>query len=1095
MHTKNSSSSRRSFVRLLGGRLSLFAAAVLPAVGLSSVAGAVEASHSERSSLRGSIQVEQMLLRAVYAGNFDQAWDMTGPFAAPEVVAVVNRLMDQVEFRPGFMYDPPMMCFSETDPPKPEVMAAVNRAMLQFLDPGYNLGARWSGTAGTPRALTWSFIPDGTSIPAEPGLTSSAAPSNLFAQMDSKFASAGGRATWIAQFQACFDRWAALTGTSYTRITVGGNDWDDGATFLTSAGAAGARGDCRIGGRTLDGANGVLAYNYFPSTGDMVIDTSENWQSSTNSYRFLRNTVMHEHGHGLGFQHVCSNNSGQLMEPFLSTSFDGPQHDDLRAANQHYGDAYESNNTSATATILGTLNAGGSFNPSTVPAPAVSNGSLTSISNDGDVDFYRITTTGSINLSVTVTPVGFSYDDNPQNGDGTCASGSTTNSLTIADLVITLYASNGTTVLTTANATGVGGTETITNFPLTTIGNYFIRVSENNTPTESQLYTISISATAGGCTSPGIVTQPSSTSACEGGNASFTVVASGTTPSYQWRRGTTNLVNGGSISGATSSTLTITGVVAGDAASDYNCVITNACGSVTSSNASLSVSTALGFTQNPSSTSACVGGNASFSVVATGSPTYQWRRGFTNLVDGGSISGATTPNLTITGVVTGDAGNYTCVISNACGNLTSNFATLGVSTGPAVTTQPSSLTRCTGASASFTIAFSGSPTPTLQWRKNGIDISGATNATYSIASVSSGDQGNYDCVVTNSCGSVTSNIASLTVNTAPSITSNPASIARCEGASASFSVAASGTPAPTFQWRKNSVNIGGATSATYTIPSVGAGDLGTYDCVVTNACGSSTSTGATLTINTAPGITTQPVGSARCVGDEYTLFVVASGSPAPTYQWRLNGSNIPGATGASLGLNNITLADDGNYDCVVTNTCGSVTSNQVALVVNSGPSITTQPTAQSVSAGASAVFSVAVSGSPSISYVWRKDTVNLTNGGSISGADSDTLTISPAGAGDAGSYDVVVTNDCGSVTSDAAGLTVNTGCITDVDDGSGTGTPDGGTTIDDLLYYLAIFENGDPSADVDDGSGTGTLDGGVTIDDLLYFLVRFELGC
>jgi hypothetical protein len=792
----------------------------------------------------------------------------------------------------------------------------------------------------------------------------------------------------------------------------------------------------------------------------MVMDTAEGWQSSTNTYRFLRNTVMHEHGHGLGFQHVCSNNSGQLMEPFLSTSFDGPQHDDLRAAGQHYGDAYESNNTSATATILGTLNAGGSFNPSTVPTPAVTNGTLTSITNNADVDFYRITTTGSVNLNVTVTPVGLTYDDNVQNGDGSCPSGSSTNSLSIADLVITVYASNGTTVLTTANSTAAGSAETITNFALSTIGNYFIRVSENNTPTESQLYTISISATAGGCTAPSITTQPSSTSACEGGNASLTVAASGTTPTFQWRRGTTNLVNGGTISGATSPTLTITGVVAGDAASNYNCVITNACGNVTTNNATLTVSAAPGFTQNPTSTSACVGGNASFSVVATGSPTYQWRRGFTNLVDGGSISGATSPNLTITGVVSGDAGNYTCVITNACGNLTSNFATLGVSTGPGVTTQPSSLTRCTGASASFTIAFSGSPTPTLQWRKNGIDISGATNATYSIASVSSGDQGNYDCVVTNSCGSVPSNVASLTVNTAPSVTTNPVSISRCEGASASFSVAASGTPTPTFQWRKNTVNIGGATSATYNIPAVAAGDVGNYDCVVTNLCGSSTTTAATLTINTAPSITTHPVGSSRCLGDEYTLFVVASGSPAPTYQWRLNGSNILGATGASLGLNNITLADDGNYDCVVTNTCGSVTSNQVELVVNSGPSITTQPTAQSVSAGASAVFSVAVSGSPTISYAWRKDTVNLSNGGNVSGADTDTLTISPAGVGDAGSYDVVVTNDCGSVTSDAVGLTVNTGCITDVDDGSGTGTPDGGTTIDDLLYYLDDLREG-----------------------------------
>ena len=68
-------------------------------------------------------------------------------------------------------------------------------------------------------------------------------------------------------------------------------------------------------------------------------------------------------------------------------------------------------------------------------------------------------------------------------------------------------------------------------------------------------------------------------------------------------------------------------------------------------------------------------------------------------------------------------------------------------------------------------------------------------------------------------------------------------------------------------------------------------------------------------------------------------------------------------------------------------------------------------------------------------------------------------------------------------------------CVADVDDGSSTGTPDGGVTIDDLLYYLVVFEVGDLQADVDDGSSTGVRDGGVTIDDLLYFLTRFESGC
>lgn len=68
-------------------------------------------------------------------------------------------------------------------------------------------------------------------------------------------------------------------------------------------------------------------------------------------------------------------------------------------------------------------------------------------------------------------------------------------------------------------------------------------------------------------------------------------------------------------------------------------------------------------------------------------------------------------------------------------------------------------------------------------------------------------------------------------------------------------------------------------------------------------------------------------------------------------------------------------------------------------------------------------------------------------------------------------------------------------CAADTDDGTGTGNPDGGVTIDDLLYYLGVFEAGNLRADIDDGSGTGTPDGGVTIDDLLYYLTRFANGC
>lgn len=68
-------------------------------------------------------------------------------------------------------------------------------------------------------------------------------------------------------------------------------------------------------------------------------------------------------------------------------------------------------------------------------------------------------------------------------------------------------------------------------------------------------------------------------------------------------------------------------------------------------------------------------------------------------------------------------------------------------------------------------------------------------------------------------------------------------------------------------------------------------------------------------------------------------------------------------------------------------------------------------------------------------------------------------------------------------------------CPADLDDGTGTGSPDGAVTIDDLLYFLAQYDRGAARADLDDGNGFGLPDGAVTIDDLLFMLGQFERGC
>lgn len=214
---------------------------------------------------------------------------------------------------------PVSMCLAEGTVLTPEIKAklrAVNEAIAAYLevDPNnpfqdrYFLGSRWSGTPGAPRVVTWSFVPDTVSITGAPGINEPASNSSLFATFDAKMA----RATWIALFQSCFDRWEALTGIDFQRVTAAGADWDDGAVWSASGGAT--RGDMRIGMHPIDGLGNVLAYCYFPSNGNMVLDKddavgSSNLFNATNNYRFLRNTVTHEMGHGIGLQHVCSSNT------------------------------------------------------------------------------------------------------------------------------------------------------------------------------------------------------------------------------------------------------------------------------------------------------------------------------------------------------------------------------------------------------------------------------------------------------------------------------------------------------------------------------------------------------------------------------------------------------------------------------------------------------------------------------------------------------------------------------------------------------------------------------------------------------------------
>ena len=288
----------------------------------------------------------------------------------------------------------------------------------------------------------------------------------------------------------------------------------------------------------------------------------------------------------------------------------------------------------------------------------------------------------------------------------------------------------------------------------------------------------------------------------------------------------------------------------------------------------------------------------------------------------GNISASGTP------IVTGSAlGGKPASISVVGGNVL-----LLLNVAPSISQQPQGNTINQGTSASFSVAASGTAPLSYQWRFNASNILGATTTSYTKSNAQGTDAGSYSVVVTNASGSATSTAAVLIVNTSPSITSQPQSQAVNLGSNATFSVTASGAAPLTYQWRYNASNIPGATDTSYTRSNVQNGDAGSYSVVASNFLGTATSSDALLTINVAPSITTQPQSQNGGSGDNIVFNVVAAGTAPLNYQWRKDGTAIPGANGSSYTRASITANDSGSYSVIVTNVAGSVTSADATLM-------------------------------------------------------------------------------------------------------------------------------------------------------------------
>jgi hypothetical protein len=529
-------------------------------------------------------------------------------------------------------------------------------------------------------------------------------------------------------------------------------------------------------------------------------------------------------------------------------------------------------------------------------------------------------------------------------------------------------------------------------------------------PATSTLYSVTGTG-ANGCTNTATaavsvnalptatITASSATTFCQGGSVVLTA-NTGTGLSYQWK------LNGTNITGATSSSYTA------NASGSYTVVVTNSstCSS-TSTATVVTVNTLPTATITASSaTTFCQGGSVVLTANTGTGLTYQWK------LNGTNITGATSSSYTANA-----SGSYTVVVTNAstCSS-TSTATVVTVNALPTATiTASSATTFCQGGSVVLN-ANTGTGL-TYQWKLNGTNITGATSSSYTANA-----SGSYTVTVTNaSTCSSTSTATVITVNALPTATITPATATTfCQGGSVVLT-ANTGTGL-TYQWKLNGTNITGATSSTYT-----ANASGSYTVVVTNAstC-SSTSTATVVTVNALPTATiTSATATTFCQGGSVVLN--ANTGTGLTYQWKLNGTNITGATTSTYTAN-----ASGSYTVVVTNasTCSS-TSTATVVTVNALPTATiTSATATTFCQGGSVVLNANTG--TGLTYQW------FNNATAISGATSSSYT-----ANASGSYTVVVTNTS---TCSSTSTSIDVTTVPNVDyyaDADGDGFGDAATLV------------------------------------------------
>ena len=443
--------------------------------------------------------------------------------------------------------------------------------------------------------------------------------------------------------------------------------------------------------------------------------------------------------------------------------------------------------------------------------------------------------------------------------------------------------------------------------------------------------------------------------------------------------------------------------------------------------------------------------------------TYQWSSSTSRAVANGTkFTGVLTPILNIFNTDEYDAGTYTLVATLNDGareangiDLTQSMFTrqLGVNQPTEIGRQPISQVVCKGSDFVLNFTTKRGSSIAYEWFKDGEKlqantiypfasaVEGVNNYVLTVRNVDFSASGRYVCKITTSCGSSSSENSVFTqeaivyVAKGTQIDKEPVSQVVSAGSTAKFEVAAAeatgsfGISPVRYEWSKNGVVItdngryGGATTPVLSIKNVVSGDAGNYSVKVIGSCGEATSQTFTLTLGTV-SINAVAASVDACQTSDAKLQVNATASVPGLnveYHWfkgdvqLFDGPKYSGAHTNTLTIKNAQSSDAGQYKAMaVAPTAVNISaSTNVGLNLYAATQITTAPVSKKVCEGTKETLTVTATGGGTMTYQWKKD------GQDIAGATASSYEIASMDAASAGSYTVVATGACGSVSASA----------------------------------------------------------------------------